>query len=147
MLLAQCGYGKSEKVQKGLRDGSVEGVILSPRDESQEHLVEFSHQIRNEFKNALILFDPQFYAATLADPRNGKLLEYRYYSDNRRLSRTQFGARHVSKYAKDCLDFQHSELGTVDYLISPSVVFEDFQDSWSQVALNLADASLDYHST
>lgn len=146
MLLAQCGYGKGEKVQKGLRDGSVTGVILSPRDEPQERLVKFSRQIRDEFKNALILFDPQFYAATLRQPNDGKLSEYPYYSDNTSLSRTQFGARRISKYAKQCLDFQHSKLGTVNYLISPSVVFEDFQDSWSQIALDMAEASLDYHS-
>ena len=33
-LLAQCGYGRGEKINLGLNVGSISGVILSPRDET-----------------------------------------------------------------------------------------------------------------
>jgi hypothetical protein len=36
-------------------------------------------------------------------------------------------------------------LGALSYLLSPSVLFDDFRDSWSQIALNMAEASVDCH--
>lgn len=37
-ILAQCGYGRGEKIEKGLNEGLIQGVIMSPRDERRGRL-------------------------------------------------------------------------------------------------------------
>jgi len=50
----------------------------------------------------------------------------------------------MREYVKATLDFQQ-DLG-LDSLISPTVLFDSFTDRWCQIALNLADASLEYYA-
>ena len=146
-LLAQCGYGRGDRIEAGLGAEAISGVILSPRDETRPRLETFSHQLRDDFPDAEILFDPQFYAATLRAPRDGRLPEYPYYQANSRLSRNQFGPRQAQRYAQQVLDYQCDQLGQLSYLISPSVSFESFDDSWSQIALGMAEAAIEYRET
>ena len=37
-VLAQCGFGRATKIEQGLADGVIQGVIMSPRDERRERL-------------------------------------------------------------------------------------------------------------
>ena len=143
-LLAQCGYGRSNKIELGLQAGSISGVILSPRDEGRERLESFQAELRRNVPASTVLFDPQFYAATLPNARDGNLAEYPYYTNNSGLSRNQFRPRQIQEYVGACLDYQVKSLPGVTYLISPSVSFDDFRDSWSQIALSMAEASIDH---
>ncbi len=145
-LLAQCGYGRSDKIETGLGAGSISGVILSPRDEARLRLESFHAELRRDLPNATVLFDPQFYAAPLTNARDGNLADYPYYASNSGLSRNQFRPRQIQDYVKACLDYQVSSLPGLTYLVSPSVSFDDFRDSWSQIALSMAEASIDYCS-
>ncbi len=142
-LLAQCGYGRGEKINLGLNVGSISGVILSPRDETRVRLESFQEELARDFPNSTVLFDPQFYAATLPNARDGNLADYPYYANNAGLSRNQFRPRQIQEYARACLGYQANSLPGLTYLISPSVSFDDFRDSWSQIALNMAEASVD----
>lgn len=145
MLLAQAGYGKGRKIHTALEEGLVGGVILSPKDERRDNLEQCVSELRADFANATIIVDPQFYVTTVSAPRDGRLPEYDYYAEYAPLSRTQFTPRQVIRYVSGCLGYQHN-LGGLSYLLSPSVLFEDFRDSWSQIALNMAEASVDYHN-
>lgn len=147
MLLAQAGYGRGEKVHHGLNDGLINGVIFSPKDERRERLEECVSDLGANRNNALVLFDPQFYAATLSVTRDGRLPEYDYYGEHAPLSRTQFSPRQIERYTSACLNYQHGTLPGLTYLVSPSVRFDDFRDSWSQIALNMAEAAIDHHGT
>ncbi len=40
-----------------------------------------------------------------------------------------------------------NDLPGLSYILSPSVLFEDFRDSWSQIALNMAEASIYHHAS
>ena len=40
-ILAQHGWGKSDKIERGINDGSINGVIMSPRDETPANLARF----------------------------------------------------------------------------------------------------------
>lgn len=142
-LLAQIGYGRSDKVQTGLQSGSIDGAVLSPRDEDPEKLAAFAAALRANYPKATILFDPQFYAATLITPRDQYLTKYSYYEQYRGLSRTQFKPKDIDKYVSECLSFQAQRFPSVSYQISPTVLFDDFRDSWSQIALTMAEASID----
>lgn len=142
-LLAQIGYGRSDKVQSGLQSGSISGAILSPRDEDPERLTAFASSLRASFPQATILFDPQFYAATLITPRDQYLAKYSYYGHSRGLSRTQFKPKDIDRYVGECLQYQTQHFPGLSYQMSPTVLFDDFRDSWSQIALTMAEASID----
>lgn len=146
-LLAQSGFGPGQKIQKGLYEDIIHGVILSPRDERKDRIEQVMSDTRNSYPNAVLMFDPQFYAANLNNPRDGHLSEYDYYSNNNNLGRAHFSGTLIQKYVRECLDYQHKTLGmNANYLVSPSVLFDSFHDSWSQIALNMAVESVEYHS-
>ncbi len=145
MLLAQAGYGRGNKIHTGLDEDFVNGVILSPKDERRDRLEQCVSDLRLNYVDATILLDPQFYVATVSAPRDGRLPEYDYYKDYAPLSRTQFTPRQIRLYVRQCLNYQNS-LGALSYILSPSVLFEDFRDSWSQIALNMAEESISQHS-
>lgn len=147
MLLAQIGYGRGQKVHDGLNEGSIDGAILSPKDETRERLEECVRELREQHADAVIMMDPQFYVTTLNVPRDGRLPEYDYYADNAGLSRTQFSPKQIEGYVEACLNYQHDSLEGVSYLVSPNILFDDFRDSWSQIALNMAEEAVDHHAT
>lgn len=146
MLLAQAGYGKGQKIHRAFDEGLVGGVILSPKDERRESLEECVSELRDKNTDALIMVDPQFYVTTVSVPRDGRLPEYDYYADHAPLSRTQFSPAKIARYVHACLDYQN-DLPGLSYILSPSVLFDDFRDSWSQIALNMAEASIDHHDS
>jgi len=121
---------------------------MSPRDEGRERLESAIRQWGQDYPDAVVMFDPQFYAATQNAPRDGYLSEYEYYGNNNGLGRTHFSGSRIRRYVRQCIDYQYESFGNdVGYLISPSVLFDGFRDYWSQVALNMAVESADYHST
>jgi hypothetical protein len=145
-ILAQCGYGRGGKIEQGLNDGVIHGVIMSPRDERKNRLEQAINDWGSNHPNALVMFDPQFYAASLNNPRDGHLTEFDYYNNNCGLGRTHFSGTRIQGYVRECLDYQHQTFGSnAAYLISPTVLFDSFRDSWSQIALNMAVESADYH--
>lgn len=144
-LLAQSGYGRGGKIEQGLAVGMIKGFIMSPRDERRDRLEQAIAQWGQDHADAVVLFDPQFYAATLNAPRDGHLSEYDYYNNNNGLGRTHFSGTRIRRYVKECLDYQHDTFdGNISYLISPSILFDGFRDYWSQVALNMAVESAEY---
>lgn len=146
-IFAQCGYGRGGKIEQGLNDGVIHGVIMSPRDEGPNRLRQAIQDWVNSYPNASVIFDPQFYTATLNNPRDGHLSEFDYYNNNSGLGRTHFSGTRIQGYVKECLDYQHDTFAdNVAYLISPTILFDAFRDSWSQIALNMAVESADYHS-
>lgn len=147
MLLAQIGYGRGQKVHEGLTEGSIEGAILSPKDESRERLERCARDLREQHPHGVFMMDPQFYVTTLNVPRDGRLPEYDYYADNAGLSRTQFSPRQIEGYVEACLNYQHQSLEGISYLVSPNILFDDFRDSWSQIALNMAEGAVEHYDT
>ncbi len=144
-VLAQVGYGKGEKVQKGIAAHVIKGAILSPRDEEKPRLEAFVGQLTTQINGrCIVLFDPQFHASTISDPNDGYLSSYSYYQDAGHLDRTGFTPRNIQQYVKSCLSYQRRL--NVTYILSPTVIVEDFTDLWSQTALNLADEAVARHT-
>ncbi|MBN1395164.1 MAG: hypothetical protein JW959_09085 [Pirellulales bacterium] len=139
----QHGHGRSDKITTALDARSVDGVIFGARNEKPDNLLAYIKPIRSDYKDCELLFDPQFYVSTLTPPNDRYLPEYPYYESGR--SASDFtGVRRVRRYAEDTLKFQ-VDMG-VSALLSPTVIFDSFSDRWHQIALNLADASLEYHT-
>lgn len=141
-LFAQHGHGKSDKIDAALESGSVQGVIFGARNEKVENIASCIESVRE--RNGVILFDPQFHISVL-NPANDRFLpDYPYYKIGR-TGADFVGGKKLAAYAKDTLDFELTL--RPDRLVSPTVIFDSFESKWSQTALNLADASLDYHAT
>ena len=140
-LLAQQGYGKSDKIERGIRDGSLDGVILSPRDMSPSNMRSYIDELRREFgESPEIMMDPQFFASVLPDATDRNLPDYPYFDSG--LRRADFlSARTVSRYVRDAIDFQR-ELD-VDFVLSPTIAFDSFSDVANQTALQLGAESVE----
>lgn len=144
MIYAQHGYGKTDKIEVGIREGSLTGVILGPRNERPHRMAQFANALRQEFQNQItILLDPQFYIANIPDPKPGPLADYPYYRE--RLSRGNFlSTTDLHRYADEALRYQAGL--PLNRLVSPTVLFGDFRDPWSQISLLLAQESIAVHS-
>ena len=57
-LLAQHAYGKSQKIEIGLSNNSLSGIILSPKAEMPERMEEYIAEM--QARNVEMYFDPQF---------------------------------------------------------------------------------------
>lgn len=138
-LLAQHGYGKGEKINVGLANDEISGVIFSPKAENLIKLKVSSKKIKKINSNAKIYFDPQFYICNLqGDVNFSKFASYEYCSmsiDRNTLSDFFY----LNKMCKQVFDIQ-DELGVSSYF-SPTIMFSDFEDKESQIALNLANLS------
>ena len=143
-LFAQHGYGKSNKLESALYDGSIAGVIFSPKDENMTKLADYVSLLHASNPTAHLLFDPQFYVSTIPNPNEGRLLSYPYYKS--RLTRRDFSkSANITQYIKETLDYQNP----VDFthLISPSIIVDSFNDPWSQIAITLADEAINYYTS
>ena len=52
-------YGKSDKIERGIADNSIDGVVLSPKAETPDRLETYITEKQTE--GVQIYFDPQFY--------------------------------------------------------------------------------------
>lgn len=144
-IYAQHGHGKSDKIEAGLRQGRLSGVILSPRNEQPDRMMAYVDALRREFGDQVtILFDPQFYVTTVTPARDGSLPDYPYYKPG--LTRGQFIAQDdINRYVRETLAYQTTM--PLDRIIAPSVLFTDFRGPWSQIALSLGREAIAEHAT
>ena len=140
-VLAQHGWGKTDKIRKGLANGSIEGVIMSPRDESPANLAAFLADIHTKHPDADRLVDPQLYAGTIWPVRDGKLTHYPHYGQH--LSPTSFSPAAIRTFVGNALSWQ-SQLA-VSAVVSPSVMVDDLGSQWAQIAMMLAQETATQH--
>ena len=140
-ILAQHGWGKTDKIDRGLQDGSIQGVIASPRDEIPENLRSFITDIASRHPGAKRFVDPLFHIGTLPGPNDGHLWRYDHY--HRGLNYSSFSPVNIGRYVADTLDWQ-SGLDITEF-VSPTVMIEDLSGRWSQIAMNLAQEALRQH--
>jgi len=80
-LYAQHGFSNGNKLDRGLDNNLLDGVIFSPRDISADKLPKTLKQMQNKRRKCDLLFDPQLYACFLArmtEARLGNLLDDAY---------------------------------------------------------------------
>ena len=140
-ILAQHGWGKTNKIERGIENGSVEGVILSPRDESPANLASLLNNIAACQPSVERLVDPQLYAATTWPVRDGRLAEYPHYRQN--MTSMSFSPAEIRSLVREALAWQYGL--NVSAVVSPTVIVEDLQSQWSQIAMMLAQETVDQH--
>ncbi|KAA0576060.1 hypothetical protein [Azospirillum sp. Sh1] len=142
VMLAQHGYGKSDKIERGLSAGHIQGVILSPRDEAPGNLASYVYRLRQEYPQSTVFVDPQFYASTVVNPKLGKLGEYAYFQSE--LTYRDFVApAAVSAMVSSVMNHQRSLAST--HICAPTIAFDVFGDRWCSVALSMAGAAIHDH--
>jgi hypothetical protein len=140
-VYAQAGYGKSDKIIRGLTDGSINGVIWSPKDEFPHSMYVDIHGYTTRFPNSIMLFDPQFYTTVLAGTKDRCLKHYPYW---RTLTRSYFSnPANLSTSVQDTLDYQLTL--NVDRLLSPTIEIDSFGSPDCNISLSLANESIRYH--
>jgi hypothetical protein len=140
-LYAQHGWGKGDKVNRGLAERAIAGVVLSPHDETPSDLREYVSELSTLSQQPDLLFDPQFYVSVIRGANEGKLPLYGYYRQN--LGLRDFAAsRKVQEFVHECIDFQRDMKLTS--ILSPTICAESFTDRSAQVALTMAQEAVDY---
>jgi hypothetical protein len=143
-LYSQHGWGKGEKLNRGLAHNVIKGVVLSPHDESPSDLRRYVEDLATHKRKPDLLFDPQLYVSLIRDANEGKLAQYDYYRQN--LGLRDFSTlRNVQQFVQKCIDFQRGL--ELTHIISPTICAETFTDRSAQVALTLAQESVDYWSS
>ena len=137
-ILAQHGWGKSNKIERGIANGSIHGVIMSPRDESPANLASFLSTIHTDVER---LVDPQLYVGTIWPVRDGNLRDYPHYRQN--LTPGSFSPAAVRDFVNAALDWQSGL--NVSAVVSPTVMVDDLNSQWAQIAMMLAQESVTQH--
>lgn len=141
-VYAQAGWGKSDKVIRGLQDGTISGVIWSPKDEFPHSMVVNIRGYKASFPQTIMLFDPQFYTTLLVGAKDRCLREYSYW---RPLTRPDLSnPANARIYVQETLDYQ-ATLG-VDRLISPNILIDAFGSVDSNIALVLTNEAVSYYA-
>ena len=140
-ILAQHGWGKSDKIQRGIANGSIQGVIMSPRDETPANLASFLSEIHDDFPNTERLVDPQLYVGTIWPVRDGKLPDYEYY--RQRLTPISFSVAEVQRFVRLTLNWQSGL--DVSAVVSPTVMVDDLNSQWAQIAMMFAQETIAQH--
>ena len=137
-ILVQHGWGKSDKIERGIANGSVRGVIVSPRDEKPDNLASFLSAIQDSYPDSERLADPQLYAGTIWPVRDGNLPKYAHYRP--RLTPVSFSPAGIRDLVTAALDWQY-ELD-VSAVLSPTVMVDDFGSRWAQIAMMCAQETI-----
>lgn len=134
-LFAQHGYGKGDKIERGYGDDSIQGVIISARDESHESLPALISGYRTAMPNMSVMLDPQFYVSTIIDANARHLLDYPYFYPDLEF-RNFASPADLTRYVEETLAFQQATDAT--HILSPTVNFAAFGDMWNGVSFMLA---------
>ena len=141
-LLAQHAYGKSDKIEKGIADNSIDGVILSPKAEMPSKLETYIAE--KETEGIKVYFDPQFYLMSFEGRVNiGKLEYYSYYISDTVNKKYLSIPQNIQKLVKGVIDYQKS--CDLKNIISPSIFFDSFDSRMSQISLSIANESISYY--
>ncbi len=127
-LFAQHGYGEGEKVNYGLKDGLISGVIFGAKDINPDRLETRLNEIKKEFPDAGRLFDSQYFVSLIGNDPNiklGKLDEYSFFKARRR---SQLEANNlVAEEIRKVLEFQAAL--PVTHIIAPNILISRSFDS------------------
>lgn len=140
-IVAQHGWGKSDKIERGVVDNSIQGVMMSPRDESPDRLRTFLSNMESNHPATVRLVDPQFHIGVVSPARPGNLVHYQHYVP--RLTPFLFSPAQIQQFVGDTLDWQRTL--AISTFVSPTVMVEDLGSQWAQIAMMLAQETLHQH--
>lgn len=138
MFLIQDGHQTSSHIAAALEDQTVDGVIWSPGDETPALLEERTEAVDGNH-DVVQAVDPQFYVAMLQDSNPKRLPQHEIFGLE--LRGGAFSAKRLGRTVKRILDHQRDL--PVSHLLSPTVAVSSMTDRSAQIALNLAETSIE----
>lgn len=139
-LFVQHAYGKSDKIDNGIGDGNISGIILSPKAETPQNLEMY---IKNIDDDVEILLDPQFYLCAFeGDISIGKLDKYSFYPNYTVNKKALSMPKNIRKIVEDNVNYQR-QCG-LKTIVAPNIFFDSFDSRMSQIALSLANETIEY---
>lgn len=142
MILAQHGYGPSDRVEVGLTDGSLGGVILSASNIKPDQLAEYCSAIRLCRPDSIILFDPEYYVNFIQEAdKFGKLADYPYF--NHPMAASDLASPRLLMDTAQKVLKQQVEVG-LQQVTAPTIEITSFGSANEPYALSLLHASSEY---
>lgn len=142
MILAQHGYGPSDRVEIGLADGSIKGVIVSAANTTPDQLGAYCSTILAANSDALMLFDSEYYVNFIQEAdKFGKLAEYDYFTHPMAPSDLA-SPKLLQETTKKVIDLQINN-GFLK-VTSPTLEISSFGSSNEPYSLSLLNASAEY---
>jgi len=136
-LYAQHGHGPSDKIQRGLKEGLIGGVILGARYVQADNLKEEIQKLKNCSGTADVIVDPEYCAAAIWGAPNAQLgnLEDWGYFHPLRMADYLVKPSLVAGIVETALEVQKESGATK--LIAPSIYISQSLDSM-EAALSLS---------
>lgn len=143
MILAQYGYGPSDKIKTGISDGSLTGAILTASDIKPTEVRARIDEIRRESKDADIYFDPEYYVHFFPEAgQRGQLDGYPYFTYPK--SPVELASpKNLQDAAREVLEYQSKDLGLKN-LLSPTIEVTSFDGSQASYSLALLNSSVEF---
>lgn len=136
-IFAQDGFGPADKLRRGIEEGILDGVILSPRYSSPERMAQRIGELRG--LGCFLALDPEFYATDFIshpNPNLGALEDWAYFRRPRRPELISGAA--IPSLIEDSLNGQIA-LG-LDHLVAPNVYVRQADSIDAAVALNFLNS-------
>jgi hypothetical protein len=130
-ILAQHGFGVGERLERGLADGLIDGVIFGAKDIAAGSVAGELREMAANHPAEIRLFDPQYYACLMAAEPGARLgalngeEKHAYFGPRRRRDLEQ--ERQVVSDLESCLDYQRTL--AVTGFISPNIAIRRSLDS------------------
>lgn len=142
MILAQHGYGPSDRVEIGLADGSIKGVIVSASNTTPDQLGAYCLTVLKAQTEAVMLFDPEYYVNFIQEAdKFGKLADYDYFSHPMAPSDLA-SPKLLQETTKKVIDLQISN--GFKKVTSPTLEISSFGSANEPYSLSLLNASAEY---
>lgn len=142
MILAQHGFAAAERIEKGIKDGSIDGAVISASNVKFDDVQGKIQSIFDASKNADVYFDPEYYVNFMEEAdKFGKLSSYPYFN-HPKLITDLASPKVLQQVAKEVIDRQKA--WGLRNIISPSIEITAFGSAQESYSLSLLNSSTEY---
>lgn len=139
-ILAQLGFAKKGKVEKGTEQNLIHGVVLRPQNDKPESLIRYAERLRRKCDDIEIYFDSEFSIFSIqGDVNLGKTSEYSFYP-NATNPGSNYLLQELEGYIKGSVEFQ-KKLG-VKSILGICPIIQDYKDRSMGTLSNIIELSL-----
>lgn len=142
MIIAQHGYAASDRVEKGLQDQIIDGVVISASNVKPEEVQAKLTNITTTSSNAFVLFDSEYYVNFMDEAdKFGKLVDYKYFKHPKAVSDLA-SPKALQAISKEVIDNQVR--WGFNKLTSPSIEVPTFGSANESYSLSLLNSTIEY---
>lgn len=142
MIIAQHGYAAADRVEKGLRDGIIDGAVISASNIKPDDVQAKLSSLIDTSQDAFVLFDSEYYVNFMDEAdKFGKLIDYKYFKHPKPLSDLA-SPRALQAISKEVIDSQVK--WGFNRLTTPSIEIPTFGSASESYSLSLLNSTIEY---